>query len=563
MENTRFDRVTNLETHLVQSQTQREKIDALNDLAWELRDQQPERALILAQQASEFSTSGEFLTQPYNTGLAVSLTTRGYLNIRQEKLDLALDECLSAVDLLGTETPTRPAIDSLRVISWVYYFLGDYVNALSYGLKALDLSQVGGFKIQEARALDGLAAIHAASDDPQQALEEGEAALKLIREEHDESLEALVLNNIANILLEQGEYLRALEYSKQSLETVHRLDLNERRSEIADTLGQILQKMGEYERAEQLLAESLAMDIATQQELGQAYSLLSLGGLHLSHEKLELAESDFHKSLEIAIKIGARPVQMECYANLIEMAKRQGNWQQAFIYHESFHEIYKDVHIQTTSKRFSVLKLVHQVETARRDAEIYHLRNEELSREIEERKKAEAALQDLAATDPLTGLFNRRHFFKVAEFVLTEAIRYKHPLSIMILDIDHFKQVNDTYGHIIGDDFIKLLAASITKVIRTADLAARFGGDEFVILLPHTNSEQALKSAQRLQLALEEKTIAASQVNYHCTLSVGIASNREQPDLTKIDTLLEQADQALYRAKQYGRNQIYAWRSDQ
>lgn len=386
------DQTAQFEAQLAQAQTQREKIDALNDLAWELRDQQPDRALKLAQSASELSTSGEFLAQPYNAGLAVSLTTRGYINLRQEKLDLALDECFSAIDLLGTETPSRAAIDSLRVISWVYYFLGDYANALNYGLKGLDLSRAGGFKIQEASALDGLAVIHAASDDFQQALKEDEVALSLIREEHDEKLEALVLNNIANILLNQGEYVRALEYSQQSLEIVHRLELNERRSEIADTLGQILQKMGEYERAEQLLTETLAMDIATQQELGQAYSLISLGGLHLFQEKLEQAETDFDKSLEIAIKIDARPAQMECYANLIEVAKRQGNWQQAFTYHESFHEIHKEIHIQTTSKRLSILKLVHQVETARRNAEIYHLRNEELSREIEERKRMAAAL---------------------------------------------------------------------------------------------------------------------------------------------------------------------------
>jgi diguanylate cyclase (GGDEF)-like protein len=555
------DRITDLEARLIDAQTPEEEIDIMNDLAWELRDQQPERALMLAQQASELSTSGEFLAQPYNTGLAVSLTTRGYLNIRQEKLDLALDECLSAVDLLGTETPSRAAIDSLRVISWVYYFLGDYANALSYGLKALDLSRAGGFKILEARALDGLAAIHAASDDPQQALKEGDLALSLIRGEHDESLEALVLNNIANILLEQGEYVRALEYSKQSLETVNRLELNERRSEIADTLAQILQKMGEYEHAEQLLSETLIMEIATQQELGQAYSLLSLGGLHLSQEKLEQAETDFHKSLEIAIKIDARPVQMECYVNLIEMAKRRGNWQLAFTYHESLYEIYKDIHTQTTSKRLSILKLVHQVETARRDAEIYHLRNDELSREIEERKRMESALHELAITDPLTGLLNRRQFFNVAKMLLEQAARYRHPVSIMVLDIDHFKQINDTYGHAVGDQALIHLAGKITHTVRSVDVTARFGGDEFVILMPETDTPDAVKVAKRLQGNVAEKAFPAKETVFHLALSIGLANTSMKKDMLSIDVLLELADHALYAAKQAGRNQVFVYRN--
>ncbi len=555
------DQNTDLDTALRNAQTPQEEIDIINDLAWELRDRQPERALMLAQRASELSTSGDFLVQPYNTGLAVSLTTRGYINLRQEKLDLALDECFSALDLLGTETPSRAAIDSLRVISWVYYFLGDYPNALTYGLKALDLSRAGGFKTLEARALDGLAAIHAASDDPQQALKEGELALSLIREEHDESLEALVLNNIAYIFLEQGEYLRAFEYSKQSLETVERLGLNERRSDIADTLGQILQKLGEYERAEQLLTETLAMDIATQQELGQAYTLLSLGGLHLSQEKLEQAESDFHKSLEIAIKIGARPVEMECYAKLIEMAKRQGKWQEALTYHEAFHEIYKAIHIQTTSKRLSTLKLVHQVENARRDAEIYHLRNEELSREIEERKRMEAALHELAITDPLTGLFNRRHFFNVAEVLMEQATRYRHPLSVMVVDIDCFKQINDTYGHAVGDQAITYLAGKIRQTIRSADVTARLGGDEFVILMPETDTPDALNLAKRLKRNVAKKAIPAKETVFRITLSIGIANTSMKKDIRSIDVLLELADHALYAAKQTGRNQALVYRN--
>jgi diguanylate cyclase (GGDEF)-like protein len=160
-------------------------------------------------------------------------------------------------------------------------------------------------------------------------------------------------------------------------------------------------------------------------------------------------------------------------------------------------------------------------------------------------------------TDPLSGLFNRRHFFRLAEFALAEALRYQHSLSLMILDIDHFKQVNDTYGHATGDGAIRLLAATIKTTIRAADVAARFGGDEFVILMPDTNTEQAIKSGQRLRLALAEITIPASQQRFHITLSIGVASL--SAGANSIDILLEHADRALYATKQGGRNQIQVY----
>ena len=205
-----------------------------------------------------------------------------------------------------------------------------------------------------------------------------------------------------------------------------------------------------------------------------------------------------------------------------------------------------------------MLKVAHQIETAKRDAEIYHLRNEELLNEIDERKKAEEALRELAMTDPLTGLFNRRHFFSVAEYLLAEATRYKHPLSVMILDIDFFKQVNDSYGHAVGDEAIKLLAATIKSIIRASDVAARFGGDEFVILMPETDTEKAIKAAQRLQFSLAKRTIATSQKHFNFTLSIGSAGISEE--VNTIDMLLEFADRALYVAKQGGRNQVQVYK---
>ena len=175
--------------------------------------------------------------------------------------------------------------------------------------------------------------------------------------------------------------------------------------------------------------------------------------------------------------------------------------------------------------------------------------------DITERKQTERALQEMAATDPLTGLFNRRHFFGIVNAIFAEANRYRHPIAIMVFDLDHFKQVNDAYGHKVGDLALQHFVASIRFSIREADVAARFGGDEFTILLPNTDGMQAVYVAERLRNYLVENPVVNTEARFFITFSVGIASIPAGHETISIDALLEQADQALYKAKEAGRNQ--------
>jgi diguanylate cyclase (GGDEF)-like protein len=185
--------------------------------------------------------------------------------------------------------------------------------------------------------------------------------------------------------------------------------------------------------------------------------------------------------------------------------------------------------------------------------------NANLAREIEERKRAEQALQEMAVTDPLTGLFNRRHFFQTAGSTLTHATRYHHDVTIMMLDVDHFKQINDSHGHRIGDLALQHLVSGIRSCIRKTDMAARFGGDEFAILMPETGHAQAQQVADRIHHFIRSNPVPDLDTSITCTVSIGITSLTAQQEGGSIDTLLEQADQALYRAKQAGRDQTYLY----
>jgi diguanylate cyclase (GGDEF)-like protein len=166
-------------------------------------------------------------------------------------------------------------------------------------------------------------------------------------------------------------------------------------------------------------------------------------------------------------------------------------------------------------------------------------------------------LEKLATTDSMTGLFNRRHFLSLAEAEWSRFQRYQRPLSVLAIDIDHFKSVNDRYGHAVGDQAIVSVADACQQGRRASDLVGRFGGEEFVMLLPETDQAQAMIVAERLREAVAAHVLYVHKVQFRLTISIGVA--QATVSMSGIDALLRAADQALYQAKAEGRNRTVQW----
>ncbi len=162
--------------------------------------------------------------------------------------------------------------------------------------------------------------------------------------------------------------------------------------------------------------------------------------------------------------------------------------------------------------------------------------------------------QEMAITDPLTGLYNRRHFQELLDHECFRAHRYGHSLSLAIVDLDHFKEVNDTLGHPAGDMVLQQTSQLLRQSVRQVDVVARYGGDEFALLLPDTNLEQAAVLAERLRLAMQGRSFVTSQHKVNVTISVGVAALGE--DVPDKETLIQRADEALLVAKRQGRNLV-------
>lgn len=199
--------------------------------------------------------------------------------------------------------------------------------------------------------------------------------------------------------------------------------------------------------------------------------------------------------------------------------------------------------------------------TAVKDASGAFLMSRSTLFDISERKRLEDALRLQARTDSLTGLANRRDFYERADREIALARRQLTPLGLLMLDVDHFKQINDHYGHAAGDAVLKVLSASLGMEIRVIDIAARLGGEEFAVLLPATDSGWALQAAERIRARLASEVVAVDGQSIRFTVSIG-ASMVKEDDRT-IEEALRRADEALYLAKKQGRNQVCLYSPEQ
>ena len=174
------------------------------------------------------------------------------------------------------------------------------------------------------------------------------------------------------------------------------------------------------------------------------------------------------------------------------------------------------------------------------------------------KERSEEDAQKLAFTDPLTGAFNRRTFLELAEKEIARTRRAIGSLSLMMLDVDHFKQINDRNGHLAGDEVLKRVVSVVMMALRKEDMLVRYGGEEFCILLPNTAIDRAMIMAERTRDAIEQAHFMFNERTLRVTVSVGVATLSSEGS-EGVETLVSRADEALYSAKRAGRNRVVAF----
>jgi diguanylate cyclase (GGDEF)-like protein/PAS domain S-box-containing protein len=200
----------------------------------------------------------------------------------------------------------------------------------------------------------------------------------------------------------------------------------------------------------------------------------------------------------------------------------------------------------------SVITVIHDIteskekeQTLKEEKRTLEVQNEELTEAVQTEK-------ELGRLDPLTGINNRRYFFELAEREMENSAHSQKPLSVLMMDLDHFKQINDTYGHQAGDQCLTQIARLARQQLRDEDIFARYGGEEFIAMLPNINLSQGYKIAERIRASIMEHTTFTKDEEVRVTISIGIAELIPHAD--DLHSLINRADQALYIAKNSGRN---------
>jgi len=181
---------------------------------------------------------------------------------------------------------------------------------------------------------------------------------------------------------------------------------------------------------------------------------------------------------------------------------------------------------------------------------------------IKDLAQSQRELERLATTDALSGLYNRYYFSQISNELLLLAQRNKRAMSVIVLDIDHFKKINDMYGHSVGDEVIKHIAKTLQGATRKSDIVCRWGGEEFLLLLPDTDGKGAYTIAQNIRKTIEQSEVSVTRkvtIKYRASFGVSIV---ESSDAQGVDKAINSADKALYKAKQLGRNRVHMAKVD-
>lgn len=550
-----IERIQELEVRLITVSSIREKIRLLNELAWELRHTDLERLRVLSEMAYSFAHSFACDGQIYYEGIVDSLRNLAFLNLDRGNFHQALDQLLRALSMLENAPPSPTRVWLLCNTGWAYFYLGHYTQALTYFLNGLELARQLEHRPLEAQTLSLISALYNESGDPHHAHAILQQSIQRFQDVGWKDREAIALSHLAFVYLKAGDYSSALASSLKGLQIAQEHTLCSCQILNMNTIGRVYQAMGRHLEAVTYLQVALAAARSDNYRFRELCSLLELGkSFHGQGDYLQSLDY-LQQGLALAEELDTPLRQSECHEWLSSVYEQLGHWQDALFHYKQFHTIKQSLMNAEVSKRLADLKVMHDIEAAKKDAEIYRLQLLHLQQEVDEHRRIQAALEHLATADPLTGLANRRHFLVRSEREFARVHQDRQPVSVLMFDIDHFKKINDTYGHFAGDQVLVTVTRLLHGHLRPSDIPSRYGGDEFVILLPETSTSTARQIAERLRDAIESFPIAYEGHTIAVTISLGVVT-MSHADHRTLDDLLRLADQALYAAKQAGRNQI-------
>jgi diguanylate cyclase (GGDEF)-like protein len=532
-----------------------EHLSRVGSQANELRASDPKRAAEICWEAISEAKRTNSESRVFLNLLAHVQVVLSLIYIQLAEYHSALLQALEAYTIYEKINHDHGISRSLNAVGTANMHLGNYPEAFAQLMRGVKICEQIGDTRYKAVLLYHLGNLHIRLEDYEKALSYLEESLSLCEKAREAGWMGELLADLCAAHFHLGDLDNALKFGRESAK-VYGKGGDQYGVPIAlNAVGQVYLEMGEYEQAKTYHLQALESCESISNFTETIQTLYHLGKLFQTQGQTNTALDFLNQALEKASGMGVKHQIYRCHRALANLYQEIGDYKNALDHYKSYHDTKEAVINQQIEHRLQSLEVMHRLSEIQRDAEIYRLKSSNLENEIEERKKTQAKLEELATTDPLTGLLNRRHFFERFEEELDRAVRINVPISVVMVDIDHFKRVNDQHGHLVGDQVLIEIAKRINSSLRKIDTICRYGGEEFAILLPGTDLTQAEQVAERVWRKVADTPIKRAGVEVSVSVSLGVA-NKEQKESMTSNTLINHADQALYAAKKAGRNQV-------
>lgn len=478
------------------------------------------------------------------------------------RLREAMDALQIALPILEAFRDTRRYMQALNILGIIYGDLSDSHSALQYFEKAAQEARILGDQLYLLRVLNNVAGTFMDMGDYVRSLEQYEKLLAIYKEYPNPHEESYILNNIgyAHLLLAQAEsdeqrqrqhLHQALVCTEHSIELCQQLHLVGNLCESQSTLAITLMQLKRYDEAKESLLTLLALSKEVSHKRHEGIALTELGKLYSYLNDFLVSDNYFLSAIDV---LETSQIQGELHAahlSFSESLETQGRFEEALRHFKRYHQLDQHIRSEDATAQLEVMSARLDLERAQHEGELQRLRNQELAAlnaKLEEQSKA---FQHLANHDPLTQLANRRSLEVQLDRLFAKAQKEGHIFTVVLLDIDHFKRINDRFSHHIGDEVLKHIAKILQHHTRTSDFCARYGGEEFVLIADKLQGRGAWEYCERLRRAVELYPWAQIHIDLRVTLSLGFCYDTT---LENHERMLSVADEYLYVSKESGRN---------
>lgn len=518
----------------------------------------PDEIIKIAEEALRLADSGK---RNHLKKKALFHLSKAHSKLRDYQQSIySLRTILQESDIELTEEEKADCHDSLGT---AYWNICDYDSALENLLSALDYYERVDDKRRKSAVEANIGIVFADVEEDEKALEYTRKALQTAEVSGNEAQRASYLNNLGILLFRQDEREEALQYFLESARVKEQLGeeakLVTTYLNIADTYAEL----GVKDKVIPFLEKALKIAIDNDNVRYHARALRSLGSYYSGNCCYDKAESFLGEALKMSEQIANTKDTAAVLEDLSILYERMGDHYRALKYKKEQMELQKKIFSEETVKKVAETHTLYEVKKKELETELLRERTEELARlnrelnsQYRDLQATESALREAnmelqmkMEIDPLTGLLNNQRIYEKLQGYVDNSRENKEPLSVIMFDIDHFKKLNDRYGHAVGNKALVEIGRIIKESTRENDLVFRFGGEEFLVVLPCRRIGVAIHVAERVRNAVE-------RVAFHEDARITISGGAKELDQQSAHELIVEVDKLLYKAKNSGRNRI-------